>query len=127
MTKERARILNGLKSKGIAEKGCGLSTLPMILRYRPGHPITSDASDRRHRNPQTMTETHSPRNRLSWCCYEAVALDDIKHGVLADAEPVADFPVYRLMSVSSGLEPTSRRLAHPMTSADWVRPTRAVS
>ena len=26
-------------------------TLPMISRQRPGRPITSDASDRRHRNP----------------------------------------------------------------------------
>ena len=26
-------------------------TLPMISRQRPGRPITSDASDQRHRNP----------------------------------------------------------------------------
>ena len=50
-TKERARILNGLKSKGIAKEGCSLATLPMISRQRPGGPITSEASDRRHRNP----------------------------------------------------------------------------
>jgi len=124
-TKERARILNGLKSKGIAEEGCGLATLPMILRQRPGgrsHPTPAIGVTA----PQAMRFSHSLRNRPSWRRYEAVALTvRWRFTISSTVFLLADFPVR--LSVTDQFENARRilirldSLARPTPEDDTTR------